>query len=194
MIWPGGWEMSRVVTWSVCGLVVVLALAWSVLAQPTSVPGEAHPWSGNTPLTDAVAAFERCAEQAGPDETYTMGPTYLREDGELVVGAVSDDTLMQCGIHQDRVAVNTSKPVDHSIREVPFGVVKISGYADRPGGTVVGYAGDDVAAVDFRTPDGRVIPARVRRGVYLFELPDSVDYSELTHEAFDVTGAVIPGR
>ncbi|MCC8246473.1 hypothetical protein [Saccharothrix luteola] len=44
--------MARVVTWSGCGLVVVLALAWGVLAQPTSVAGEAHPWSGNTPLVD----------------------------------------------------------------------------------------------------------------------------------------------
>ncbi|MEU4767468.1 hypothetical protein AB0H12_29845 [Actinosynnema sp. NPDC023794] len=177
-----------------CGLVVVLALAWSVVAHPTSVPGEAHPWSGNTALADAVAAFERCAEEAGPDETYAMGPTHLREDGELVVGAVSDDTLVQCGVARSGVSVSTSKPVDHSVREVPFGVITISGYGDRPGGTVVGYAGDDVAAVNFRTPDGRVIPARVRRGVYLFELPRTADCSDLTHEAFDATGAVIAGR
>jgi hypothetical protein len=186
--------MTRVVAWSVCALVVVVALAWSVAAQPTPVAGRAHPWSGNTSSADAVAAFERCTEDVG--ETFVMGPAHLRDDGILVVGAISDDTLMNCGVDERGVRVSIAAPTGHSIREMAFGPAMSSGYEDRPGATVIGYAGDDVAAVNFRTPDGRVIPARVRQGVYLLDLPGTGDYDQddLTHEAFDATGAVIPGR
>ncbi|ROP35039.1 hypothetical protein [Saccharothrix texasensis] len=187
--------MFRVVTGSACGLVVVLAVAWSTLAQPTSVAGRAHPWSGNTSSADAAAAFERCVEHAG-DGTFVMGPAHLRDDGQLVVGAISGDTIMKCGVDEFGVRVSTTDPARYPVRERGFGLPLSTGYDDRLGATLVGYAGDDVVAVNFRTPDGRVIPARVRQGVYLLELPAEANYDhgDLTHEAFDATGAVIPGR
>jgi hypothetical protein len=172
-----------------------LALAWSVLAQPTSVAGQSHPWSGNTSSVDAVAAFERCVEHAG-EGTFVMGPAHLRDDGQLVVGGISNDALMNCGVDERGVSVSTAEPAGHSIREAAFGPAMSTGYEDRLGATVIGYAGDDVVAVNFHTPDGHVIPARVRQGVYLFELPATADYDQrdLTHEAFDAAGALIPGR
>ena len=187
--------MLRVVIWSACGLVGVLAVAGVVLAQPTSVAGEAHPWSGNTSAADTAAAFEQCVE-AIDDRTFIMGPAHLRDDGQLVVGAVSDDTLMSCGVDKFGIRVRTTDPARSSVREMRFGHPMPTGYDDRLGATMVGYAGDDVAAVNFRTPDGRVIPARVREGVYIFELPGTPEYTyeDLTHEAFDANGAVIPGR
>ncbi|XVS60471.1 hypothetical protein ACQPYE_19325 [Actinosynnema sp. CA-299493] len=185
--------MARVVTWSVCGVVVVSALAWGVVARPTSVAGQAHPWSGNTSSADATAAFERCVESVG-DRTFVMGPAHLRDDGLLVVGAISGDRLMKCGVYKFGISTRTTDPVRYPVRESGFGPPMVTGYDDRPGATWVGYAGDDVAAVTFRAPDGQVIPARVREGVYLVELPVTADYDDLTHEAFDATGAVIPGR
>lgn len=185
--------MRRVVTWSACGATVVLAAAWVVLARPTSVAGLAHPWSGNTSSVDAVAAFELCVESVG-DRTFIMGPAHLRDDGQLVVGAISGDRLMKCTIYKVGVSTRTTDPVRYPVRETGFGPPMVTGYDDRPGATWVGYAGDDVAAVDFRTPDGQVIPARVREGVYLVEMPGTADYDDTTHEAFDATGAVIPGR
>ncbi|MEU4447105.1 hypothetical protein AB0K14_19765 [Actinosynnema sp. NPDC050801] len=188
--------MSRVVRWSAVGFAVVVATAWIVLAQPASVAGQARPWSGGVAPAEVAAAFERCVEQAGTDEAFTMGPAHLRDDGRLVIGAVSDDTLLECGVGERGITVVTAEADDHSGRKVPFGGLSLTGYEGRPGATVVGYAGDDVAAVNFRTPDGRVIPARVRNGVFVFELPGTpeYDYQDLTHEAFDATGAVIPGR
>ena len=87
---------------------------------------------------------EICVAQVGTDEAFTLGPAYLRDDGLLVIGAISDDTLMSCGVEERRISVGTSKPVDYSTREVPFGSASTTGYENRPGGTTVGYAGDDL--------------------------------------------------
>ncbi|MBY8853603.1 hypothetical protein K7G98_37375, partial [Saccharothrix sp. MB29] len=51
-----------------------------------------------------------------------------------------------------------------SVFDQPFGVIQITGYLDRPGGTVSGYAGTDVVTLNFLTPEGRRIPARVEAG------------------------------
>ncbi|QQQ79517.1 hypothetical protein IOD16_14600 [Saccharothrix sp. 6-C] len=152
-------------------------------------------WSGNTSSADAAAAFERCVEHAGGG-TFVMGHAHLRDDGRLVVGAISGDTIMKCGVDEFGVRTSTTDPARHPVRETGFGLPLSTGYDDRLAATVVGYAGDDVVAVNFRIPDGRVIPARVRQGVYLLGLPAETnhDYGDLTHEAFDATGAVIPGR
>ncbi|MEV8442049.1 hypothetical protein AB0425_32115 [Actinosynnema sp. NPDC051121] len=188
--------MSRVVAWSLCGVVVALAVVSGVSALPTEVVGKARPWSGDALTADVAAAFERCLAHVDAEETFTLGPAYLRDDGRLVIGAISDDTLLDCGVGAGWFSVGAAKPNDHSGREVPFGMLAMSGYEGRPGMTVVGYAGVDVAALDFRTPDGRVIPARVSEGVFLVELPGTpeYEYGDLTHEAFDAAGAVIPGR
>jgi hypothetical protein len=163
--------MARGVAWSVGVVAVLPAVVSGVAARPEEVTGRAGPWSGDAPTAEVVAAFEQCVAQVGTDEAFTLGPAYLRDDGLLVIGAISDDTLMSCGVEERRISVGTSKPVDYSTREVPFGSASTTGYENRPGGTTVGYAGDDVAAVHFSTPDGRVIRAGVSRGVFSSTCP-----------------------
>lgn len=186
--------MSRVVTWSVCGLVV--ALAWGVSAQPASVAGEARPWSGAVSSTEVEAAWARCAELSGTEDAFTLGPAWRREDGHLLIGAISGKVLVKCSVHESGVSITSTDPAATAFREQPFATIMLSDYGDRPGFTIVGYAGHDAAAVEFRGPDGRVIPAQVKAGVFLADLSGSTDYQDgkLVHVVFDATGAVIPGR
>jgi hypothetical protein len=191
----GGTDMSKVFAWSAGGVAVVLAAVCGVLALPESVAGQARPWSGTVPSSEVEAAWARCAELVDARETFVLGPARLREDGQLIVTAISRTAFVRCSVDESGVATGSSI-TDGSFRDQPFAIGLGTGYLDRPGTTMVGYAGEDVAAARFRAPDGLVIPARVEAGVFLVELPGTrgADYHDLTHEAFDATGALIPGR
>ncbi|MCE6997410.1 hypothetical protein LZG04_21775 [Saccharothrix sp. S26] len=185
--------MSKVLVWFVGGVAVAAAAVCGVAARPASVAGQARPWSGTVPSSEVEAAWARCAELVAAAETFTSGPALLREDGYLVVTAISRTALVKCEVRESSVSVSSSD-VDGPLRDHPFAITMGSGRTDGSGSTTVGYAGEDVAAVRFRAPDGRVVPGRVAAGVFLVDLPGSDEYSDFTHEAFDAAGALIPGR
>jgi hypothetical protein len=159
------------------------------------VSGQARPHSATVPMVVGTVALARCTDILEPGP-FVPGPARMREDGRLVVTGISHDTLKVCYFHESGHSASIAKPADGSVRDQPFGFVMANGYVARPGGTAVGYAGTDVAALTFRTPDGLVIAAEVREGVFMLELPAMTEYEyrEFTHEAFDANGAVIPGR
>jgi hypothetical protein len=194
-------KVLRVVVWSLYTLVGLVAVV--VLPPRTTLPqwvvvpvsGQARPHSATVPMVVATVAAARCADVPEPGP-FVPGPARMREDGQLVITGMSHDSLKVCYFHESGHTVSSGKPADGSARDYPFGMVAVGGYLARPGGTVVGYAGTDVAALTFRTPDGLVIAAEVREGVFVFELPSMTEYEyrDLTHEAFDANGTVIPGR